>query len=185
MSRLSRLIRKAAPLATLAAPLLGGPTNPFGLAATAIATLGAPRPQAQPTFTAPPSQFLPQIGGGALTGNLGLALSGLGRVGGAMLGVARTVGGKIRGVFMSSGKFVSRKKAAALAKRVGIEAAALALAISTVEMAEIILDESTAPRRGKGITARNIRTTKRVIGAVQRIHCRLGLRKQPVMRKCA
>jgi len=179
MSRLSRLLSKVAPVAAIAAPILGGPTNPFGLAATTIAAFGAKRPQAVPQ----PASFMPAIGGQALTGNLALAT--LGRAAGAMLGVARTVGGKIRGVFMSSGKFVSRKKAAALAKRVGIEAAALALAISTVEMAEIILDESAAPRRGKGITARNIRTTKRVIGAVQRIHCQLGLRKQPVMRKCA
>jgi len=178
MSRLSRLINKLAPVAAVAAPILGGLNPALGAGLSIVSRLGA-QPQ-QPTFM--PTQV--SMAAAPYAARLGAAA-------GALLGIARTVGGKIKGVWLAVAggagqKFISRKKAVALAKRVGLDAAALALGISAVEMSEMILDDASAGRRGKGITARNIRTTKRVIGQVQRIHCQLGLRRgAPRARACA
>lgn len=179
MSKLSRLLQKVAPAAAVAAgPLTAlNPALGAGLGLVSqFAKTGAPS-----------AGFVPGVTTGMAAAPM---VSRLGAAGAAMLGVVRTLGGKIKGVWLSlaagGAKFINRKKAVALAKRVGLDAAALALGISTVEMSEMILDESAAPRRGKGITARNIRTTKRVIGQVQRIHCQLGLKRGGTPRRtCA
>ena len=61
---------------------------------------------------------------------------------------------------------MSSKKAARLAKAIGIEGAAVALGIGTVELAQMVLDSSTSSRRGRGISAAQMRTTRRTIRSV-------------------
>lgn len=98
---------------------------------------------------------------------------GAGLIGGAVAagaGILRTAAGRIRGVVLSSGKFISSKKGVALAKRVGIDAAAAALGITAVEMAQMYLDAGTGTRRSRGVSAANIRTTRRTIRAVTGLH---------------
>lgn len=120
------------------------------------------QPMATPVaFPSLPS--LPAIGG-AIGGMLGL---GAGTAMRAAAGLVRSAAGKIRGVMLSSGRFISSKKGAALAKRVGIDAAAAALGVSAVEMAQMVLDSSASGRgRGRGITAASMRTTRRTIRQV-------------------
>lgn len=103
----------------------------------------------------------------------GRALLGSGIVAGAV-GIVRTAAGAIRGVMTAGGRFISSRKAVELAKRVGIDAAAVALGISAVEMAQMVLDEGVKPRRrGKGITAASMRTTRRTMRQIERMHTQI------------
>lgn len=112
---------------------------------------------------------------GGIMGGIGRAISTgamtlRGTITGA-IGVIRSATGKILRVIMPGGRSVSRKNAVALIKRVGIDAAAVALGISAVEAAQMLLDDVTTKRRGRGLSAANIRTAKRVcrtISSMQR-----------------
>lgn len=104
---------------------------------------------------------------GVIRGTQGM-VAGVGAMAGRALGLFRTVTGKITGVMTKRG-WVSRKKAAALAKGIGIDAAAVALGITAVEMAELVLEDSKRPRRAKGISGSDIKRTKRTIGTICRI----------------
>lgn len=97
----------------------------------------------------------------------GALIGGAARAG---VGLMRTAAGKVRGVFLGSGRFISSKKGAALAKRVGIDAAAAALGISAVEMAEMVLASQEGRRRGRGLSARDMRIAKRTIRTIDRLH---------------
>lgn len=104
----------------------------------------------------------------------GLRIPGLAPLAGAagrgmarVLGLNRTSTGKISGVMLGSGQWVSKKSMIDLAKRIGIDAAALALGITVVELAEAI---ATQPRRRRrGISAADLRTTRRTIRNVTNI----------------
>lgn len=139
-----------------------------GLGGTAATTMQLGFPQATPPFNAPTitPAALPAIG--PILGGLGRAAGGLATLGagGAMAvaaGVVRAVSGRIRGVMTAAGKFISSKRAVELAKRVGVDAAAVALGISAVEMAQMVLDSSERRSRGRGITGAQLRTTRRTM----------------------
>lgn len=94
--------------------------------------------------------------------NLSLVSRGLTQVG----NVVRTAGGKIAS-FIVGGRRVSRKQAVQLARRVGLDAAAAALGIGAVELATAVLDEEIRHgRRGRGVTASQLKTTRRTMRTV-------------------
>lgn len=105
---------------------------------------------AQVTRTAFPA--LPAIAGAARAAGsmVGRAASALG--GGA---IVASVGGVIRRI--------SAKNVAALAKRVGIDAAAAALGITAVQVAQAVMADEKRKRRGSGITASQYRTTTKTL----------------------
>lgn len=108
---------------------------------------------------------------------VGGALSRIGFGGGA--GVVRTTTGRISSVVLASGQRFSRKRAAALIRRFGFEVATVALGIGAVELAEILLADSEAQarrRRGRGISAAQLRNAKRVNCQVKRMAADLGVR---------
>jgi len=79
------------------------------------------------------------------------------------------------------GKRMSARSVVALIKSLGLTAAAAALGLSIEEAAQIF---AAAPkRRRRGITARDISTTKRVIGVTHRIQHELSHLARPVRRR--
>jgi len=79
------------------------------------------------------------------------------------------------------GKRMSARSVVALIKSLGLTAAAAALGLSLEEAAQIF---AAAPkRRRRGITARDISTTKRVIGVTHRIQHELSHLARPVRRR--
>jgi hypothetical protein len=149
---------------------MGAPPAPTQSVIGAVnQAMGWPAPQvATPAAMTMPAS-LPALGPivGGLVAGAGSLLGGAVRV---AAGLVRTAAGKIRGVMLGTGKFVSSKKAVDLAKRVGVDAAAVALGISAVEMAQMVLDEGTTKRRGRAITAAALRTTRRTMRQVQSMH---------------
>lgn len=78
------------------------------------------------------------------------------------------------------GKRMSARTVRALINQLGLTAAAVALGLSVEEAAQIF---AAAPRRRRrGITARDISTTKRVIGVTHRIQHELSHLAGPVRR---
>jgi len=118
-----------------------------------------------------PQSFLPTIMGGAVTppfvsastaAQVGMAGTGIITRTSTIVGsIIRSASGRIVGFFVG-GRRISRKKAVMLAKKVGLDAAAMALGITAVELSQAILEESGAPRRGRGITATQLRNARRV-----------------------
>lgn len=108
---------------------------------------------------------------GPLLGGVGRAL---GAAGGAVVGVLRSAGGRVLGWILPSGRRVTRKAAVAMAKQFGLIAAASALGATVEDLAQAVLDEEAKPRRGRGITASQLRTTRRTIGKVERAHKQLA-----------
>ena len=79
------------------------------------------------------------------------------------------------------GKRMSARSVRALINSLGLTAAAAALGLSIEEAAQIF---AAAPRRRRrGITARDISTTKRVIGVTHRIQHELSHLARPVRRR--
>lgn len=79
------------------------------------------------------------------------------------------------------GKRLSARSVVALVKSLGLTAAAVALGLTVEEVAQIF---AAAPkRRRRGITARDISTTKRVIGVTHRIQHELSHLARPVRRR--
>lgn len=103
-------------------------------------------------------------------------------------GIVSTMGGRILGV-MRGTKLFRSAQVTKLAKQVGLEAAAVALGISAVEVAQIIAADIQRPRRrARGISARDVRTTRRTIGKIRTIERGLresGICRTPVRRKAA
>ena len=179
-SSIGKIFKKIAPIAQIAAPFIPGVGGIVAGLAGRFTT---------PEAAQVPSQFLRRAGGVPLTlagGPLPLpgasALSmvrGLPKLGAGALarsaGVARTTTGKIRGVFRPDGKFVSRKNMVKLAKQIGLEAAATALAITAIEMATAIQEEISKPRRRRGISGRDLATARRVqrqiLSSVKQLQC--------------
>lgn len=98
-------------------------------------------------------------------------------------GLLRTSTGRISSIVLPSGVKYSRRKAATLLKRVGLEVGAAALGISLVQAAELLLADAQAPRRRRGISAANLRNAKRVNCAIRRMHADLGLSKTAPRRR--
>lgn len=79
------------------------------------------------------------------------------------------------------GKRMSSKSVVALVKSLGLTAAAVALGLTIEETAQVF---AAAPkRRRRGISARDIATTKRVIGVTNRIQHELGHLAKPTRRR--
>lgn len=111
-----------------------------------------------------------QAGFPALPSFLGGAASAAGRIIGAGVGVVRSVAGRVTGFILANGRRVSVKDAASLAAQVGIVAAASTLGASPEEVAEAVLQSMKHRGRGRGITAAQLRTTRRTIGKLERAH---------------
>ncbi len=69
------------------------------------------------------------------------------------------------------GKRITRKNAIALIKRVGIDAAALALGLTVLEMAQIVASEPS--RRMRGISGGDIKRTRRTLRKINNLACTL------------
>lgn len=132
-------------------------------------------------------QVVPQPGVGVIRGGVGMAGLGgvIGRVGaglgfggaaagGALVRTAGTAilsqGGRIIGFITSAGTRISRKRAVALAKSLGLQAAAAGLGVGIVELATAVAEETGRPRRRRGITARDFSTTRRTLTKIKRMH---------------
>lgn len=178
--------RKAQAAPDFSTPAFGAPAFDFSQVVLPGGAMVGPGPMASPSLMLPrasaasivPSggfkMAFPTIAGplaslGGLAARLG-AGSLIGGAARAAVGLVRTAAGKVRGVFLASGRFISSKKGAQLAKRVGIDAAAVALGVSTVEVAEMVLADLERGRRGRGLSARDMKITRRTIGTVQRLH---------------
>jgi len=139
------------------APILGGVFGgPVGAAlGTAVGGILAPSPSAPSAFVGTTSSSVgPTITGGSgsttLVGSAGLVPLGL-RAGSFIAGLLSRASAAI-------GKRITRQGVVALSRDVGITTAASALALSAVEVAQIIA--SKPRRRRRGITASQISTTK-------------------------
>lgn len=103
------------------------------------------------------------LGARAITGTLG----GLTRMAGNLV---MSAAGRIRGVIGLGGQFLTARRVFSGAQILGLAGASAALGITVDEVAQIVLQESTRRRgRARGITAVNLRTTKRVTGQIIRM----------------
>lgn len=119
---------------------------------------------------------IPGGGGGGTRDIVSAARSG----GGGM--VAKD--GVIRGIVALGGKYLTNRKVVALAKRIGLEAAAAALGISVLNIAQMIATDASRPtRRRRGITWRELNTTRRTMRRLASMSCYVS--KAPVKRKTA
>jgi hypothetical protein len=159
----------------LIAPALGAVTGFKGLAAlpgSAANPYNQPAPAPAPVYRGPDvfagvmpggAQMTPAIFGG-LPGILrGGAQIGRGLIAGGAAGAAVRYGGRI---MTAAGKWITRKKVVAVAKQIGIQAAATALGLGVLEIAEMIVEEETRKRRGGGVTAAQLRTTRKTMRRV-------------------
>jgi hypothetical protein len=94
--------------------------------------------------------------------------------------------GLIRNVIVN-GRRVSRKNAAALIRKQGIEIGARALGLSLTQAAQVVLQQSSRPRRRRGITGRQITEARRVMNTINTFGKALGCttRRAPARRKAA
>jgi len=95
--------------------------------------------------------------------------------GSAVPGIIRTVTGRISSIVLPSGQKYSAKRAASLIRSVGLQAAAAALGIGIVEVAELLLSQQR-PRRRRGISYAQLRNAKRVACTVSRMARDLGVK---------
>lgn len=134
------------------------------------------------------SGLIPPVQGfnpGGLVGPVQAGMSSLPSLMRVGAGLVRTTTGRISRIVLGSGQSFSRKKAASLIRRVGLEAATVALGITIVEAAEILLTEATGRRRRRGITAAQLANAKRVNCTVARMARQLGVKAAPVRRRTA
>lgn len=114
-------------------------------------------------------QSLPGGGGMSQMGMTGgNVISYAGRGFAMVPGIVRTVTGRISSIVLPSGQKYSAKKAASLIRSVGLQAAAAALGIGIVEVAELLLSQQRTRRR-RGISYAQLRNAKRVACTVSRM----------------
>ncbi len=129
--------------------------------------------------------FLSQAGGFLRTAAAGrVAPAGPGRIAGGLIGNAGrvigslvyTMSGAVRGIIARSGEFFSSKKVADLAQRFGLEMAAAGLGVGLLEVAQAVFSHHRhgRRRRGRGITSRDMRTSRRTIRKLTRMHHELA-----------
>lgn len=103
------------------------------------------------------------------------ALPSIGAMGARLLPSVGAVGA----VAMRAGRYIAtaignitKQRVVAIAKTLGIQAAATALGLGAVEIAQMVLDEEVRVRRRRrgGITGAQMKTTRRTIGKVERLH---------------
>lgn len=167
----------AAPLVTAAATVYGGPVL-GGLTGTLLAGAGSgPSAPGSPTAT---GAAIPGAGeeGGGMIRTAGAVRGAVGAMAAARnwlisgRGIVSTISGRLLGVLRGT-KLFKNAQVADLAKRIGIEATAAALGITVVEVAQLIaahlMQRAGRHRRGRGITARDVRTTRRTIHKIRSI----------------
>lgn len=110
------------------------------------------------------------FGGGAARVGTGLIL------GGAAGNLVLSSTGRILAVITAGGARIGRKRAVSIAKFLGLNAAAAALGIGVVELAQMTVDETGRPRRRRGITARDFATTRRTMTKIKSMHAMLPTR---------
>jgi len=120
----------------------------------------------------------------ALGGGVRAGAAGPGRIAGGVIGNAgRVIGnlvyslsGRIRGIVARSGEFFTSAKVADLAQRFGLEMAAAGLGVGLLEVAQSVFSHhrSRRRRRGRGITARDMKTSRRTIRKLTRMHHELA-----------
>jgi len=121
---------------------------------------------------------------GTLIGTIGRGIFGGGaRAGGGALITGGAAGnlvlsstGRIISVITAGGARIGRKRVTAIAKFLGINAAAAALGIGAVELAQMVVEETGRPRRRRGITARDFATTRRTMSKIKSMHAMLPTR---------
>jgi len=125
--------------------------------------------------------FLSQAGGFLRTAMPRAPARGV--AGGLMGNVGRVAGnlvyrasGAIRGIIARSGEFFSSKRVADLAQRFGLEMAAAGLGVGLLEVAQAVFSHHRhgRRRRGRGITSRDMRTSRRTIRTLTRMHHELA-----------
>ena len=177
-SKLKRVVKKALRILPAFVPFIPGlPQTGRVLAGVvgaspAFPTVGARMPggtlsRAELMAVAPTQAgMIPRIGGAVR----GTAVAGAALV----VGVVRTLAGKARGVRLPNGRFINRRSVVSIAKRIGIDAAAVGLFITAAEVAELIVEDAAAPRRVRGITGADIRATRRTLGKIRSIERQLS-----------
>lgn len=173
------VVAKAAP--TVIGTAIGGPVG--GIIGNTLGNALLPMPSA-PSMGAPTASpsAMPGSGGMVQTGATGTWGSLVGKATQWIIGqrgIVSTTAGRLLGV-MKGTRLIRVKQIADLAKRVGLEATAAALGVTVVEVAQLIaahLMSSAAKRkRGRGITGRDVRITRRTIHKIRSIeHSLSGL----------
>lgn len=98
----------------------------------------------------------------------GAVAGGLTRMAGNLV---LTAAGRIRGLITSGGQFLSARRVFSGAKILGITGASAVLGVGADQLAQIVLQESTRPRRrARGISAANLRTTRSVTRRIIGMH---------------
>jgi hypothetical protein len=95
-------------------------------------------------------------------------MSAIGQVARLAPGIIRTATGRISSIVLPTGTKFSARKAASLIRRVGLEAAAAALGVGVVQVAEILLTTQHTRRR-RGISYAQLRNAKRVSCTIARM----------------
>jgi hypothetical protein len=119
-------------------------------------------------YDQPSGQFVPTAAGAIARGVIG--------------GGARIIGnliysttGRIRGVMARGGQFLTAKRVYSGAKVLGLAAASGALGVSVDQLAQVVLEQASRPRRrGRGISGRDLRTTRRTTRTIIRMHEQLA-----------
>lgn len=162
---------------------------------TIISPSRPPPPQGRPIFLPAPVAQAPPSGGLVLPVGLPVGSFRFGsQVGPTVQPVAAgalvpfVAGGAValvRGILARASAFIgariSASRVLALVRDVGLVSAAAALGITAVEVAQVIAAKPR--RRRRGITARDIATTKRVIRTTHRIQHDLGHLAGPARRR--
>lgn len=140
--------------------------------------------ESSPVLMTDSGQVIDWQGSGGST--MQVALPGLGAAAGAAArgatGLARMAGnvvlsaaGRIRGLVTSTGQFIATKRAARITRFLGLQAAAAALGVSAVELAQTVLqDAGKVRRRGRGISGADVRRTVRTMKKLQRLNAAVG-----------
>lgn len=101
----------------------------------------------------------------------GIAPGAMMAAGAAAVGIVRSAAGRIIGWVLPSGTKVTRAAAVKLAKEMGLSVAAGAIGATAVDLAEAVMQqEGGGRRRSRGITGAQLRTTRRTMGKIERMH---------------
>jgi len=158
---ITRFLTGLAGSAVSAIPIIG----PL-LTATASG-FGSPRQTSFPTTTFP-ARTSSQVGPTILGGGGPRTLPGAGGVLSLAMGAGRLIASLLARASATLGKRITRAGVLSLTREVGIVAAATALGLTAVEIAQIIA--SKPKRRRRGITAAQLTTTKATIRRMDSIN---------------
>ena len=184
----------AAVVAPVIAPGIGSVVSAgirSDLAARANAAAMASQYMGGPPVASPPPEAFPDGGMMTTAGRVPQravagAMSTFGRWLVGARGLAYSATGKLIGVMRGQSLFRAAK-VRKLAQQVGIDAAAVALGITAVDVAQLIATDVGKPkRRSRGISAADMRCTRRTVAAVRGIQkqltaagaCRVATRRK-------